>query len=200
MLQNDKSIMKQLSLPLLFVSLFLFTACHDDIEDRLDAIEKALATEPTFLTFSTKDEDNEDVVINAEFKYKPTGWGNLLVNNKNGTYTIILERYSDVEASEGVSMRFIYNPETKEISESHLGLWCIARYHGELWFNIYDYQNMTDFNIDMRNFNKETGLVDFTLKATTDSNYENNIFQNKAMNCEVKVKGKLRLTENLNMY
>lgn len=180
---------------LLFIAAlaaFISSCGINDLEDRLDKVEDALGTnEPLKVDFRTTNDDNQEVAIKKEFLFKTGGYDEYFEVYSDGWVYVYIERFSDVEWSEGARIYFSYNLDTKEISDEGSRIYFYDKQGN--WINPYfapDYIGHT-FSIKVNSINAETGLVDVDVTGSTSENADYNEFEGKPMSIKLNFRGKI---------
>src|SRR5688572_393346 len=82
-------------------ALSLLVSCGDDIDDldkRLDVIEEGLgANEPVKATFTTTDDNDEEVVEKGPFIFERNMWNAVISDHGDSIYQVYITRFSTLE-------------------------------------------------------------------------------------------------------
>jgi hypothetical protein len=165
----------------------IFSSCNKKLKDDIESMEKQVAdlkdqqnqtdailgaNEP--MTASTKftDDNGDEKIVTDIYKFKSSDNSTQgLYDNGNGTFTVYIERFSDVDWQEGAVIRFIYNPETKEITDKSVRhYWSLnGPYNDNAYY--YDYQTGATINVTINSINISTGNISVNVTASGDEQY-----------------------------
>jgi hypothetical protein len=163
----------------------------NDLEDRLDKVEDALGTnEPMIVNFSTKDDQDRDIILKTDFLFKSKGYNSYMELYPENEIYVEAIRFSDVDWNEGAEVSFSYNTVTKEVENISAEIYFYNKYGR--WTRVYfgdGYSGHTS-NLKVNSVNTDNGTVDIELTVTTTPEGENE-FSGKAMNLTIKFKGRL---------
>ena len=188
--------MKLKSIILLAVVTLASSCGISDLEDRVGKIENALGTnEPFTVKFSTKNYDDVDVVDNTTYLFKSGGDSEYIGINPDGTMSIYIERFSDVEWNEGAWIDFDYDPTTKEITNERAGTYFYNRFEQYMNTRFYSSDTECAITVTVNKIDTSTGLVDVSVEASTTANSGYNYFETKPMTGTFKFRGKLPVFE-----
>lgn len=186
--------MKLKSIALIAVVMIVSSCGIGDLEDRVGKIENALGTnEPLTVKFATTNNNNDAIVDNSTYLFKPGGDGEYMGKYTDGDeyVDVYIERFSDVEWYEGAWINFTYNVTTKEITDAEGGTYFTDQFGSDRSYNFYSWASENTTTIKVNSINLETGVVDVSLESSSTAAYQYNAYQGKPMNLEIKFKGKL---------
>lgn len=147
-----------------------------ELEGQVSGIELILgANEPLSVTTTFADNNNATKTIKDIYKFKASNAATQYAHgNSDGTYSISIQRFSDVEWYEGARIQFDYNPATKEITNKKI------RHY---WEDNDSYNDQASFGeveaghtglqiaITVANFNPATGDISVTATGNGDASY-----------------------------
>jgi len=149
---------------------------NDSIAGRLNGIDILLgANEPIIATTTFTDNDNKTRTVKGTYKFKAGNYGTQYAEgNSDGTYSIYIERFSDVEWYEGVEVVFDYNPATKAITNKRVyHYWDDADpYRDRAYYGAgIDTHEGLAINLTVNSFNLTTGDISINVNATASAAY-----------------------------
>lgn len=131
------------------------------------------SNEPVIATTTFEDNSGATRTISAVYKWKSIDYyTQYMMDNKDGTYYIYIERFSDVGWNEGAWIDFTYNPTTKAVTNfATRHYWRDydpysnrARYYGG------SYTGLT-LNFTVESFDLTTGAISVKMAASGTSAY-----------------------------
>lgn len=163
----------------------------NDLEERINKVEDALGTnEPMSVDFTTKDDQNRDIILKTEFLFKSKGYNSYMELYPENEIYVEAIRFSDVDWNEGAEVSFTYNTVTKEVDNIDAEIYFYNKYGR--WTRVYfgdDYTGHTS-NLKVNSVNTDNGEIDIELTVNTTPEGDNE-FTGKAMNLTIKFKGRL---------
>jgi hypothetical protein len=165
----------------------------EDLEKQLADLEKALGSnEPLVINFSTMNSNDIAVEKNASFGFKSlSSYSNYMEDNDDGTFEIYIERFGDIEWTEGAWIYFEYDANTDTFSDEQAGVYFYNQFRQ--WTNPYFDPDITGntFEMTINSINTTTGQISVSINASTDNAASNNEYSGKPMSCSFTFNGKL---------
>ena len=173
------------------VALFASACGINDLEDRLDKVENAIgANEPLYVEYTTQDNESRDISLKREYLFKASGgYNNFIQINSDTEYEVYVERFSDALTSEGAWIYFLYNPQTKEVTNQSARVYYYTRFGNWIrpTFDI-DYEGQT-VNFKVNAVDAAKGFIDVELTSSTTAESPFNTFSGKSMTGLFRFKG-----------
>jgi hypothetical protein len=200
----------------LLVGTSFFSSCNNKLKDDIDAMEKEIAdlknkqeetkailgaNEPITATTTFVDDDGVTRTITQTFKFKANDdYTQYLGENENGTYTVYIERFGDVNWNEGAWVSFVYDPQTGDITEKRAGHYWDeeSEYYDNAWYAQDYYSVDANINITLHSFNISTGDISLSVNARGNEDYTSQDSwispnQGSIMTTKFSFNGKLKL-------
>lgn len=149
---------------------------NDSIAGRLNGIDILLgANEPITATTTFTDNNNTTRTVKATYKFKAGNNGTQYARaNEDGSYSIGIERFSDVEWYEGAEVEFRYHPGTKAVTAKKVyhywddnDIYQDRAYYGL----VYETHEGLTINITVNSFNTTTGDISINVSASANADY-----------------------------
>lgn len=178
---------------------FLASCGVDDLENRIEKIEDGLGySEPIKVKFSTTDNNDKTVKEDGPFILKGAYMSGV-IDYGGGHYYIWVQRFTNLEyngSGQNAYIDFHYDANTEGVSDAEIEL-SIYQTSGQ-WLYPEFYQDGGDdmtFNLEVTNFNAETGAVNVRFSGSTTEDYGGNVYEGKPMTISGSFKGELKFVE-----
>jgi hypothetical protein len=149
-------------------------AKHSSLKDQLDGIANAIGSdEPITATTTFEDNNGATRTVSATYNFKSTDYyTQYMINNGDGTYSIYIERFIDVDWNEGISVYFTYNPTTKAVTNESVGHYWDDNdpFYDYAYYYSGSYTGLTK-SLTVDSFNLATGAISIKFSASGTSAY-----------------------------
>jgi hypothetical protein len=176
---------------------------NSELQESVNGVKNLLGSnEPARATTTFKDDNDSTRTITGVFYFK--GGNNdtqSMTRNEDGTYSIYIERFSDVWSEEGAWVAFTYNPATKAITDPRAGQYWDDQdpYYDNIRYDANYTTTGLTLDINIKSINVATGDISLTYTAAGTADYTNAMpyyyvpNQGKSVSSTFEFAGKLKL-------
>lgn len=144
-----------------------------DLKDQVNTLNRQLgADEPITATTTFEDKSGATKTATGTYYFKSTDYySQSMIKNSDGSYDVRIERYEGADGTDGVSLRFTYNPTTKAVTK-------ISGSHD--WTDADPYQNYAEYsgtyagltmNVTVESLDLTTGAISVKFSASGTAAY-----------------------------
>ena len=168
---------------LLFAGASMLTSCYknlkDDIRDlrgQVNDISHIIGSDdPMKATTTFKDDNDSTRTISETYSFKSVNsYTQYMWPNTDGTYTVNIQRFLDVDRNEWAKIQFRYNPATKAVTRLFVNhTWDYNPYpYNQFVYYSDQYTNPAPvMNLTINRLDMATGDISLTVTASGDGAY-----------------------------
>ncbi len=170
----------------------------DNLQNQVNTLNGILVRTPIKVKFSTKDYDNEDVVIEGSYSMVGNSDYNtsVVMDNEDGTYIIYVSRRGDISGDYFTEIAFQYNPTTKVTTDIYVMARGATPKYGIFSGRFSGTSNIVH-TMTVNSFDYTAGTISFNYSGTTATAYTYNLFYDKSMSLSLEYSGSLVKSSNL---
>ena len=149
---------------------------NEALQNQINGVSSILGSnEPITATTSFLDDNGNSITWTDTYNFKSGNYETqYMEENNDGTYTIYIERFSDVEWYEGAWASFTYNPTTGGITDKRGGQYWDWNRSFNSYAYYYDNTTGCTINITLSSISTSTGDISLSFTATGNDTYATN--------------------------